>query len=283
VYDGEYRSWYESGHPFEVRHYRSGREEGLQQAWTDTGELYINYEARDGRHYGLLNSAPCTTTSAGPSPAVAGDEGRTSKAAAERPIASFASERPKGGVRSSLPYYDSASFAPHWSPVRHRVAPFSMTTQRGRTLSRADLDGSIYVASFIYTKCSALCPLLVGQLARVQQAIAPFANAKILSFSVTPDEDTPAALAAYGREHGIDAHRWLLLTGPRDTIYSLARTSFFADDSRVQSAADFLHTEKVLLVDGAGRLRGVYNGTQAHEIDHLIDDLRSLKLGISKS
>jgi antitoxin component YwqK of YwqJK toxin-antitoxin module len=59
AYDGDYRSWYSSGQPAEVRRYVQGREAGRQQAWTPTGVLYLNYEVRGGRHYGLMNARPC--------------------------------------------------------------------------------------------------------------------------------------------------------------------------------------------------------------------------------
>ena len=54
----------------------------------------------------------------------------------------------------------------------------------------------------------------------------------------------------------------------------------FASDERLRATlADegaFLHTEKLVLVDRQGRLRGVYDGTQPFEIDHLIEDARTL-------
>lgn len=59
VIEGEYRSWHANGRLAEVRHYTDGRQAGLQQAWTDQGELYLNFEVRNGRHYGLINSKPC--------------------------------------------------------------------------------------------------------------------------------------------------------------------------------------------------------------------------------
>src|SRR3954467_2918657 len=59
AYEGEYRSWYANGRPYEGRHYVAGHEAGLQQGWRDRGTLFINYEARDGRHYGMENSTPC--------------------------------------------------------------------------------------------------------------------------------------------------------------------------------------------------------------------------------
>ena len=59
VYDGESRTYYESGAPYELRHYVNGHEDGAQQSWTETGLLYLNYEVHDGRRYGLVNPSPC--------------------------------------------------------------------------------------------------------------------------------------------------------------------------------------------------------------------------------
>lgn len=55
----ERRTFYANGRPYEVRHFFNGREEGLQQAWTEDGTLYINYEMRNGRRYGFINARPC--------------------------------------------------------------------------------------------------------------------------------------------------------------------------------------------------------------------------------
>ena len=248
VYDGEVLTWYESGLPYQRRHFERGHEHGVQQAWTDRGAMYVNYEVRGGRRFGLLNSTPCVEA-APPKPA--------------------------------LPYYDAADFTARWTPVAHRIGHFDLTTQTRTAVSERSLDGRIHVASFIYTKCAAVCPIVVAQLARVQSAIRAIPSAVIVSYSVTPDVDTPAALAAFGRERAIDPERWWLVTGSRRQIYGLARSSYFADDDRVGpgsggSSEALLHTEKVVLVDGERRLRGVYNGTQPHEIDLLIEDLRRL-------
>jgi len=248
VYEGEYRSWYANGRPHEIRHYVHGHEEGLQQAWSENGTLYINYEARDGRHYGMENSTPCVAPDPG------GD---------------------RDPRKAGLPFFEDRSFTPRWQPVEHRVADFSLTTQAGKVVGAHDLDGYIYVASFVYTKCAAVCPLLVRQLARVQAAMRTRPDVRIVSFSVTPETDTPAVLASFGRDRGIDAARWWLLTGDRNQIYSLARQSYFADDDRT---GDFLHTEKVLLVDRAGHLRGVYNGTQPFQVDQLVKDIGKIAL-----
>ena len=180
---------------------------------------------------------------------------------------------------AALPYYGAADFTPEWKPVAHRVGAFALTDQRGNGFTDRDVAGRVYVASFIYTRCAVVCPVLVKNLAKVQAATKA-GGAMIVSFSVTPDIDTPEVLATFGRERRIDADRWRLLTGTRQTIYGLARDSFFADDDRVRATVDqpdaFLHTEKLVLVDQQGRLRGVYDGTLPHDIELLIADANAL-------
>ena len=279
VYDGESRTYYESGAPYELRHYVNGHEDGAQQSWTETGLLYLNYEVHDGRRYGLVNPSPCNVVGED------GDQsqGNDSRLDARTPTGP-GTRATTGGDKSpvshdGLPYYDDGTFTPRWNAGTHVVEPFSFDTQTGGTVSDRKLRGKPYVASFIYTKCAAVCPLVVRQLSRVARAVSP-GDARIVSFSVTPDVDTPEALARFGAERGIDPRVWSLATGPKRAIYTLARTSFFADDTRAGRSDDdetaFLHTEKLLLVDGDGRLRGVYNGTQPHAVDQLIGDLRRL-------
>lgn len=62
----ERRTFYPNGRPYEVRHFYNGKEEGLQQAWTEDGTLYINYEMRNGRRYGFINARPCRPVEAQP-------------------------------------------------------------------------------------------------------------------------------------------------------------------------------------------------------------------------
>jgi protein SCO1/2 len=184
----------------------------------------------------------------------------------------------------SLPYYDSLDFTPRWTASHHRIGAFNLTKQTGAPLSAVDLRGKIHIATFLYTRCAGICPQIVQRLKAVDNIVAEMQDVRLVSFSVTPDLDSPGDLAAFGAARGIDPVRWFLLTGDRRTIYRLARESYFADDGRLQAQGapdtSFLHTEKALLVDKQGRLRGVYNATQAFEIEHLIEDLHTLRLEV---
>ncbi len=183
------------------------------------------------------------------------------------------------GSGVDLPFYGSGDFTPNWAGTTHRVGAFSLLNQTGATFTDDDLRGRVHLASFIYTRCSGVCPALVTSLRRVDRAIRDD-HFRIVSYSVTPDLDPPDVLAKFGAERGIDPSRWILATGEKSEIFRLARESYFASDEVMsKTLADpnaFLHTEKLLLVDATGQLRGVYDGTLPSEVDHAISDARLL-------
>lgn len=179
----------------------------------------------------------------------------------------------------ALPFYSSADFTPSWRGTTHRVADFSLVRQTGASFTNRDLRGRVHLASFIYTRCSGVCPALVASLRRVDRAVQDD-RFRIVSYSVTPDLDPPAVLADFGKERGINPARWILATGEKAEIFRLARESYFASDEVMsKTLADpnaFLHTEKLILVDAKGQIRGVYDGTLPSDVDHAIADARLL-------
>ena len=99
----------------------------------------------------------------------------------------------------SLPFYDSADFTPRWTRTSaHRIADFALVTQDGVPITQHDVKGRVHVASFIYTRCAGVCPAMVTQLSKVQKAVAG-RDALLVSYSVTPQDDTPESLAAFGQ------------------------------------------------------------------------------------
>lgn len=56
---GQEKQWYVTGQLSKVRQLMKGKEEGLQQAWLSNGKLYVNYEAKNGRIFGMLRANSC--------------------------------------------------------------------------------------------------------------------------------------------------------------------------------------------------------------------------------
>ncbi|MGY5356004.1 toxin-antitoxin system YwqK family antitoxin [Wenyingzhuangia sp. IMCC45467] len=59
VIHGEAKVWYPTGEIQKERNLEYGQEVGLQKAWRKNGKLYANYEAVNGRIFGLLGSNMC--------------------------------------------------------------------------------------------------------------------------------------------------------------------------------------------------------------------------------
>lgn len=56
---GVQKVWYASGQLAKKRGLNQGVEEGLQQAWLNNGALYVNYEAKNGRIFGMRRANSC--------------------------------------------------------------------------------------------------------------------------------------------------------------------------------------------------------------------------------
>jgi protein SCO1/2 len=194
--------------------------------------------------------------------------------------AELAHEREDG-----LPFFSDSDLTPAWptraasaSPAFHRVRTFRFTNQSGTAVTEELLDGKISVINFFFATCGGICPRMTDNLAKVQEAF-PGDDVVLLSHSVTPEIDTVSALKSYAAMKGIQPTKWHLVTGERDEIYRAARESYFADEGAALNgnSDDFLHTEKVYLLDRQRRIRGVYNGTRAMDIDRLMEDIRTLR------
>jgi protein SCO1/2 len=144
----------------------------------------------------------------------------------------------------------------------HKIADFSFTNQNGKLITQKEYENSIYVADFFFTTCPTICPKMTNNMVWLQNQLKKYPNVKLLSFSVTPDIDTPEVLKKYALEKGVDDTRWNLVTGAKKEIYYLARKSYLAvKTGKPEEYFDMVHTENFILIDKNKRIRGFYDGT----------------------
>jgi cytochrome oxidase Cu insertion factor (SCO1/SenC/PrrC family) len=111
-------------------------------------------------------------------------------------------------------------------PVYGALPDFALVERSGRSVRRSDLEGKIWVASFIFTHCADECPQMAAELARLQADVAALEDIRLVSITVDPERDTPAVLSQYAERFTADPERWLFLTGDKEAIYRLARDGF---------------------------------------------------------
>lgn len=166
----------------------------------------------------------------------------------------------------------------------HKIADFAFTNQNGKTITQKDYDGKIYVADFFFTTCPTICPIMTDNLTWLQEQIKNDPKVMILSHSVTPDIDSVPVLKAYAQKKGVIDSKWNMVTGKKEDIYYIARKSYLAVKTTTSKELyDMVHTENFILVDGKGRIRGFYNGTNLDKdvegeknVKQLLEDIKWL-------
>jgi protein SCO1/2 len=194
--------------------------------------------------------------------------------------------QPSAPKAPQLPYYNSPDFTPLFiedpalveAQVPHQIAHFAFRDQDSLLFTQAALAGKVHVANFMFTSCGSICPAMTANLKRVSDHFAARPEVAILSYTVTPWIDKVDVLKTYKDNYEIRNPNWHFLTGDKAAIYTLARQSYFAEEEfgYTKDSTEFLHTEHFLLVDKTQRIRGIYNGTLALEMQQLIEDIETL-------
>lgn len=174
-------------------------------------------------------------------------------------------------------YQDRYTDLPILLEENHRIANYTLVNQQGRSATVTDWGNKIVVANFFFTHCPVVCPKMVRNLKNVQAAYRNDSTLLLVSFSVDPERDSAGQLRSYARRMNIGGN-WLLLTGDKKEIYKLARQSFRVTATDGDGGPqDFIHSEKLVLLDKQRRIRGYYSGTDEKETDHLIRDINRLQ------
>jgi len=157
-------------------------------------------------------------------------------------------------------------------PVYWQIPPFQLTAQSGQPFDSKSLEGSIWVADFIYTTCPGPCPRMSAQMRGVQTAIESIPGVKLVSFTVDPKNDTPAVLAAYATRYHAELGRWFFLTGDQAALESICRNGFKLGDVD----GSLVHSTRFVLLDRDSRVRGFYDTPEDGALPRLLHDIRQL-------
>ena len=162
--------------------------------------------------------------------------------------------------------------------VYHSIADFAFVNQLGDTVRKEDMAGKVYVADFFFTTCPTICPVMKKEMLRVYEQFKGDPNFRILSHTIDPTHDTQAVLQDYADKLGVpDAATWNFLTGDQEKIFEIGQTSYLTTTMADElEPGGFLHSGAFLLVDQQGRIRGVYDGTKAEQVDRLLADIPKL-------
>jgi protein SCO1/2 len=176
--------------------------------------------------------------------------------------------------------------------IWHQVGNITLQNQLGETVSLHDLRGKIVVADYFFTHCPSICPFLTKNMKGLQDALKMKDVTKridtsfvhFVSFTVDPERDSVAAIKRYSDHFGVNSDVWWMLTGPKKTIYDFALNEVklgLQDGEGVDS--NFIHTQKFVVLDKKGVVRGYYDGLDTAALSRLAEDITLLMLEKDKN
>jgi protein SCO1/2 len=109
-------------------------------------------------------------------------------------------------------------------PAAYRPSQIRLTRADGSQVRLDDelgFDGAI-VLNFVFTSCSAVCPITSRTFSEVQAKLLPGEPVRLMSISLDPLNDTPEALRAYGKQFSA-GRSWRFYTGTPDASADVQR------------------------------------------------------------
>ena len=157
-------------------------------------------------------------------------------------------------------------------PMLSIVPPFALTDSTSHTFGLAQLKDKVWVATFFFTTCPTLCPIIMNSMARLYDTYEGNPDVHFVGVSVNPQYDSPKILTAYGESYGANPAQWHFLTGSLKAIEHLSVKGL-----KVGTKDDPInHSAYLVLVDRSGRIRGYYDGQEDAAVDRLREAIAQL-------
>jgi protein SCO1/2 len=170
--------------------------------------------------------------------------------------------------------------------VFHQVRPFKARGVGGRYITSTTLSSGLYVVQ-VFTQDAASSGQVAREMARIQEKFRPDQRVRLASLvGLTPNLAVPAVnaqLEKLSEQYGTISGKWFFLGVPADTLQQLARYEFGLTALRPEHLPFRPATEpatlpagRLLLIDHEQHVRGIYDGTDIHEIERLITEINVL-------
>ena len=163
--------------------------------------------------------------------------------------------------------------------VYHKIPFWEFSNQDGEQINSNQYKGKVSLVDFFFTSCPTICPKMTLNMRDIQDELIKdcMNEVSLLSFTVDPKRDSAKRLKEYAKTYNINNINWDLITGEQSEIYNLGIKGFLVPNQQDALApGGFLHSEKMILIDKKGRVRGYYDGTDTLNIPKIIQHIKQL-------
>ncbi len=149
-------------------------------------------------------------------------------------------------------------------PFPIKPAPeFTGTDQDGNSFTTTVLHGKPWIASFFFTSCTTVCPVLNAE----KQKLSNEFGSKVLFVSVStdPETDTGAVLKSYADRLGAKTGSWWMINMPLAEVRSVSTLGFGLMDPQEPA----MHSTRLVAVGANGTIQGYFDSTDSSEMRRL--------------
>jgi protein SCO1/2 len=182
-------------------------------------------------------------------------------------------------VLVARPNSGSLSGRPDVPPVIATTPPFEATRQDGTAFTERSLEGKVWVANFVFTRCPNICPTFSAKMAGLQAISGRrLPSLQLVSFTVDPEYDTPAVLTEYAQKYQADPARWAFVTAPVEVLEKTISKGLLQalDRGDGKDLKTLAHSSYFVLVDKHLRVRGFYRFNESTAVEYLMHDAEAL-------
>ncbi len=156
---------------------------------------------------------------------------------------------------------------------------FSFTDQSGNKFGKSNLEGKVWIADFVFTKCTTVCPPMTANLVKLQKMVKEKGlDVEFVSFSVDPAVDSPDALVSYAKQYNATMDNWHLLTGyTQAEIEKFAMDNFKTIVKKPRDGDQVIHGTDFFLVDRAGTVVKSYSAYQDVPFEEMLNNIKSVQ------
>ena len=188
--------------------------------------------------------------------------------------------------------------------------------QNGATVSSSAFRGKVQVVTFLFPYCNTFCPVIAAHLVGFENMLAatPLAGrVEVVAFNVDPGGTGPRQMRDFLREYGWNPANphWEYLTGRPEQIRRVVTAGFHVDYQKVMDTGsdaaadqatsalavagsdpqpivanplaararvhyDITHEDGMMVVDGQGRVRAIYDQADAVGKFALFDKVKAV-------
>jgi cytochrome oxidase Cu insertion factor (SCO1/SenC/PrrC family) len=138
---------------------------------------------------------------------------------------------------------------------------FELTERSGAPFRSADMRGRVWVAAYFFTTCPGSC-IRLNENIKLMHNLPELKDVTWVNITCDPDSDTLEALRDYADRWQADPHRWLFCRADLEYTERVARgMNLFLSYKG--------HQDRVIVIDKAGKVRGIFDATSKNECQRL--------------